>query len=250
MGSLVTPSALAAPTCIDSNNQCEPNKLCTFKAQLAEKVFIYQTLLRNSQVTKRRRGMKREGIRYDGALYDAAMSEAERDFPNASADEQAVRAGQIFNQKLREYVEMNFKLPTCSGGGQLDRSLLPKPGYTGMITDEHCRVWVKFEGGEYSPDGFGANDATSCQEFYDRDRAHEIIHQRSCEAAEAKGKELHSISELIEDEIAAYRHSVRLSQAYVRLLSIECSSQPNPMQQKARAKRVQDLLGPYLKKGG
>jgi hypothetical protein len=119
-----TPAALAAPTCIDSDNPCEPNKLCTFKAQLAEKVFIYQTLLRNSQVTKRSPRGRREGIRYDGKLYDASVSEARRDFPDASASEQAIKAGQIFNEKLRDYAEKNFVLPTCSGMAQLDRSLV------------------------------------------------------------------------------------------------------------------------------
>lgn len=244
-----TPAALAAPTCIDSDNPCEPNKLCTFKAQLAEKVFIYQTLLRNSQVTRRSPRGRREGIRYDGKLYDAAVSEAKKSFPNDSAADQAVKAGQIFNEKLREYAEKNFVLPTCSGMAQLDKSLLPKAGYSGMSTDENCRVWVNYLGGEYEPAGFGSSDKTSCQEFYDRDRAHEVIHQRSCEAAKKKGKNLHSIDALIEDEVKAYAHSVRLSLAYVRLLSIECSAMPNPADQKARAKRVQDLLGPYLSKG-
>ena len=84
-----TPAALAAPTCIDSDNPCEPNKLCTFKAQLAEKVFIYQTLLRNSQVTRRSPRGRREGIRYDGKLYDAAVSEAKKSFPNDSAADPA-----------------------------------------------------------------------------------------------------------------------------------------------------------------
>jgi hypothetical protein len=244
-----TPAALAAPTCIDSDNPCEPNKLCTFKAQLAEKVFLYQTLLRNSQVTKNRFKGRREGIRYDGKLYDAAWSEARRDFPDDSKAEQAVKAGQIFNQKLREYVGKNFVIPKCSGTAMLDRSLLPKAGYGGMTTDENCRVWVNYEGGEYDPGGFGANDKTSCQEFYDRDRAHEIIHQRNCEAAKKSGKDQHAIDALIEEEITAYAHSVRLSLAYVRVLSIECSAEPNPDDQKARAKRVEDLLGPYLNKG-
>jgi hypothetical protein len=245
---MFTHSAAAAPSCLSSSNACESDKLCTFKASLAEKTFIYETLLRNSQVTKKMRGQKRNGVRYDGALYDASLNEAKERFPNDSPADQKVKAGQIFQTKLREYVEKNFKVPTCSSG-QLDRSLLPKAGYTGMETDEHCRIWVKFEGGQYNVDGFGSEDKTSCQEFYDRDRAHEVIHQRSCEAAKRRNKHLHSIDDSIEDEIRAYRHSVRLTQAYVRLLSIRCSSKPNPADQKKRAKRIQDLLGPYLKKG-
>lgn len=73
--------------------------------------------------------------------------------------------------------------------------------------------------------------------------------RRSCQVAKAKGKDLHSINAMIEDEIAAYAHSVRLSQAYVRLLSIRCSAEPDPKQQQQRAKRVQDLLAPYLNRG-
>jgi hypothetical protein len=231
---------------MDESNQCEPDKLCTIKAQLAEKVFLYQMYLKNSQVTKRRG--KRDGIRYDGTLYDASVKEAQDAFPNASAAEQMVKAGQIFQEKMRRYAEENFKVPTCGMNGMLQRSLLPKNGYNGMFTDEHCRVRVNFEGGDYDPEGFGSSH-TSCQEFYDRDRAHEVIHQQSCKAAQRQGKDLHSINAMIEDEIAAYAHSVRLSQAYVRLLSIRCSAEPDPNQQKARAERVQDLLAPYLGRG-
>jgi hypothetical protein len=249
VAALFSHRATAAPSCLETSNACESDKLCTFKASLAEKKFIYETLLRNSQVTKKARGQKRDGVRYDGELYDASLKEAKERFPKDSAAEQKVKAGQIFQTKLREYVTKNFKLPTCDKG-KLDRSLLPKAGYTGMETDEHCRIWVKFEGGQYEVDGFGSNDKTSCQEFYDRDRAHEVIHQRSCQAAKRRNTHLHSIDDAIEDEVRAYRHSVRLTKAYVRLLSLRCSSMPNPNEQKKRAKRIQDLLGPYLKKGG
>lgn len=238
--------AQANANCLQNDNQCEPDKLCTFKAQLAEKVFLYQVYLRNSQVT-RRRG-RREGIRYDGSLYEASVTEARTSFPTMSAEQQMVRAGQIFQEKIRKYAEDNFKLPTCTGNAMNQPSLLPKAGYSGAYTDERCQVWIRFEGGQYNPEGFGANDATPCQEFYDRDRAHEVIHQRSCQAAQKSGKNLDHIDNMIEDEIAAYRHSVLLSKAYLRLLSIRCSALPNPAQLKSRAKRVQDLLTPYLKK--
>jgi hypothetical protein len=239
--------AHAAPKCLASDNPCTPNELCTFKAQLAEKVFLYQAYLRNSQVTKRMG--KRDGVRYDGTMYNESISEARSSFPDDSAAEQKVKAGQIFQEKMRKHAQDKFKLPACSSG-TLDKSLLPKAGYGGMFTDERCRIRVNYNGGDYDPEGFGSSDATSCQEFYDRDQAHEVIHQRSCERAAKKGTDLHSIDVTIEDEVASYKHSVKLSQAYVRLLSVQCSSEPDPDKLKARTKRLQDLLGPYLKKGG
>jgi hypothetical protein len=245
--SVPTPEAAAAPQCLKSDNQCSPDKLCTFKVALAEKVLLYQTYLRNSQVTKRRG--KRDGIRYDGRLYDESVSEARAAFPRESAEQQRVRAGQIFQEKIRKYAEDKFKPPACNHGGTFQNNLFPKAGYSGMYTTEACQVRVRFEGGEYDPGGFGANDATSCQEFYDRDRAHEVIHQRRCQAAKDRGMpQTFAIDELIEEEILAYEHSVRLTHAYVRLLSIQCSSQATPDEIQARTKRVQDLLAPYLTK--
>lgn len=240
------PTAVAAPQCLKTENQCDPDKLCTFKASLLEKVIIYQAYLRNSQVTKRRG--KRDGVRYDGTMYNESVSEARRDYPRESAEEQMVRAGQIFQAKMRKYAAERYKDPVCKNG-TVRNSFFPKAGYTGMSTDEHCRVFVSFEGGQYDPAGFGANDATSCQEFYDRDRAHEIIHQRRCEAAKARGKpQTLAIDELIEEEIIGYEHSVRLTNAYVRLLSLQCSSEASPDDLRARAERIQQLLGPYISK--
>src|SRR5262245_36586417 len=77
-------AAEAAPTCLKTDNQCDPNKLCTFKNELAGKVFLYQTLLRNSQITRNSPGHKREGIRYDGTLYDEAVAEAVAAYPKES----------------------------------------------------------------------------------------------------------------------------------------------------------------------
>jgi hypothetical protein len=239
--------ARANATCMQNDNKCEPDKLCSFKAALAEKVFIYEAYLRNSQVTKRKG--KREGIRYDGTLYDASLQEAHDSFPNATGDDLLEKAGQIFQEKIRKYAEDNFKMPTCTGGAMVNSALFPKAGYTGAETDTHCQVWFKYEGGQYAPAGFGANDATPCQEFYDRDLAHEMIHKASCEQAKTTGKNLHRIDNMIEDEIAAYRHSVLLTKAYLRLLSIRCSSLPNRDALKTRAMRIQNLLAPYLKKG-
>jgi hypothetical protein len=245
--SVPTPEAAAAPQCLKTSNQCSPDKLCTFKAALAEKVLLYQTYLRNSQVTKRRG--KRDGVRYDGRLYDESVNEARRDFPRESREEQMVRAGQIFQEKIRAYVNDKYKTPACNHGGTFQRNLFPKAGYTGMYTTEQCAVRVRFEGGEYDPAGFGANDATSCQEFYDRDRAHEVIHQRRCQAAKDRGMpQTFAIDSMIEEEVLAYEHSVRLTHAYVRLLSIQCSAQATPDELQSRAKRIQDLLAPYLAK--
>src|ERR1700712_2332672 len=84
--------ASANATCLDNDNKCEPEKLCTFKVQLAEKVFLYQAYLRNSQVTKKLG--RREGIRYDGSLYDQSVAEARQSFPNDSPATQMVKAGQ------------------------------------------------------------------------------------------------------------------------------------------------------------
>jgi hypothetical protein len=239
--------ASANANCMESDNQCDPDKLCTFKAALAEKVYLYQAYLRNSQKTKRMG--RREGIRYDGKLYDASLAEARTSFPNAMGDELLEKAGQIFQEKIRKDAETNFKMPTCTGNAMPKLSLFPKPGYTGAYTTDRCQVFFKYNGGEYPPAGFGASDSTPCQEFYDRDLAHEMIHKASCEAAQASGKNLHRIDNMIEDEIAAYRHSVWLTKAYVRLLSIRCSKLPNRDQLKLRAQRIQDLLNPYLKRG-
>lgn len=236
----------AAPECLKNDNPCQPDKLCSFKAALAEKVLLYQLYLRNSQVTKRRGS--REGVRYDGDLYDTSMSEAQTAFPKETAAQQRVRAGQIFQEKIRKYASDHFKLPACKTGS-VDLSLFPKKGYSGMNTNEACQVWVNFEGGEYDPATFGSSDQTTCKEFYDRDRAHEVIHQRRCEAAKKRGQaHTFDIDETIEEEIVAYRHSVRLTQAYVRLLSLQCSTQATPDELRKRAQNIENLLTPYFNK--
>jgi hypothetical protein len=129
-------------------------------------------------------------------------------------------------------------------------SLLPKAGYDGMFTNASCVVRANYNKGDYDAETFGDNDATSCKEFYDRDRAHEAIHRKTCTAAKDAGTDLHAIDEMIEDEIKAYEHSVRLSAAYVKLLSIQCSTKRKPSELKARAQRIRDLLAPYENKGG
>jgi hypothetical protein len=244
--SLGLPSALAAPTCLKEEDPCNPEKLCTFKGQLAEKVFLYQTYLRNSQ----RRTGRSQGVRYDGALYNESVAEAKTSFPTDSAAQLAVKAGQIFQEKIRKYAADKFKEPVCKDNAMPDKTLLPKPGYGGMYTDENCVVRANYNKGEYDAESFGSTDATSCKEFYDRDRAHEAIHRKTCLAAKDGDKDLHAIDDMIEDEIKSYEHSVRLSAAYVKLLNIQCSAKRKPSELKARAQRIRDLLAPYEKKGG
>jgi hypothetical protein len=237
-------SADAAQQCIKNDNPCNPDKLCSFKAALAEKVLLYQLYLKNSQAA--RRSGSREGVRHDSTLRDEAISEAQAAFPNETAQQQRVRAGQIFQEKVRKYASDNFRLPACSNGA-VNLELFPKKGYAGMETNEACQVWVNFEGGEYDPAGFGSGDQTTCQEFYDRDRAHEVIHQRRCEIAKKRGQaHTFDIDESIEEEIIAYRHTVRLTQAYVRLLSLQCSARATPDELRKRADKIEKLIGPYL----
>lgn len=247
--SLSAHDAIAAPQCLSNDNPCEPNKLCTFKAALAEKALIYQIYLSNSQKTKA--AEKRDGVRYDGTLYEEAMTEAQSRFPDDSLEEQKEKAARIFQDKVKEKAARDFRRPVCRLGGSVDLSLLPKEGYEGMFTNAGCQIRVNFEGGDYDAATFGANDATSCAEFYDRDRAHEVIHQRRCKAAKERGNtQRESIDGLIEEEVAAYKHSVKLTKAYVKLLAYQCSTQKDPPGLRSRARQIDALLTPYQQRGG
>jgi hypothetical protein len=230
-------TAEAAPPCLGSGNLCEPDKLCTFRVALAEKKFILSIFKRNAPSPRRPNG---------GPLYLAAVQEARTQLPNGTATQRAEQAGANFQEKVRQYAEANFKVPTCSSG-TLDTSLLPKAGYNGMHTTPACQVFVNYNAGDYDPSGFGSGDATSCPEFYDRDRAHEEIHRRACVAG---GAGRLGIDRMIQEEITAYDHSVRLSRAYVRMLSIRCSATATRAQRQTRARDIQQLLSPYLAKGG
>lgn len=239
--------ALAAPECLnDEVGECEPDKLCVFKAELASKVFLYQVYLRNSQVTKKQK--VRDTVRYDGTLYDAAVREANAENPSASAEAKAKRAASLFQDKVEKEAE-KFKADACVNKPENEK-YLSKKGYEGMITDpETCRTWANYQKGESDAQSFASTDTTGCKELYDRDRAHEKIHQLRCEDAKKKSKNNTSIDALIEDEIVAYEHSVRLNLAYVRLLSLKCTSD-NINYIKQRAADIQKRLGPYLSKGG
>jgi hypothetical protein len=239
--------AFAAPSCLnDADAVCEPDKLCVFKAELASKVFLYQVYLRNSQVTKKQG--KRDTVRYDGTLYNAAVSQAESENPSASREQKAKRAASIFQKKVEDEAG-KFKPAECVNKPE-NQKYLPKPGYDGMTTDpETCRSWANFEKGEADAPTFADNDKTGCKELYDRDRAHEKVHQLRCEAAKGKEQNVTGIDAMIEDEIVAYEHSVRLNLAYVRLLSIKCTSD-NLSYIKQRAADVQKRLATYASKGG
>jgi len=55
---------------------------------------------------------------------------------------------------------------------------------------------------------------------------------------------------VIEDEVQAYRNSVIESEAYVKLLTLLCTTSPKPSIRKTRAKTIQTLLRRYATKGG
>lgn len=229
----------AAEDCLGASSQCDPDLLCTFRRELAMKVALYQAYLRNSQKTKQLG--KRDTVRYNGAFYDASMSEARAMLgPTASKDALQETAGRIFQTKMNAYA-MTLPEPTCSRGTVQDAKL-PPSGYGGMETDANCRISVSYEAGDYSPEGFGSSH-TTCKEFYERDHAHELIHQETCQKV-GSATAFH-IDNMIENEVKAYEHSVRLSKAYVELLGIRCSAHPTPWDKLARAAQLIDLLDQY-----
>ena len=231
-------TAAAADPCVGSGNLCEPDKLCTFRAALAEKKFILSVFKSNAPSRRQPNG---------GPLYQAAVQEARTQLPNATPAAQAEQAGANFQEKVRQFAQENFKIPACSTG-TVDLGLLPMDGYNGMHTTPACQVFVNYNYGDYDPSGFGSSHPTACPEFFDRDRAHEEIHRRAC-AAGGSGSRM-AIDRMIQEEITAYDHSVRLSRAYVRLLSIRCSATATRAQRQTRARAIQQLLAPYLAKGG
>lgn len=248
-GLALTPvAARAAPRCLQADDPCDPDKLCTFKFELAAKEFVHQTYLANSQKTKK--AGKRDGVRYRGDLYNAALAEARAAAPNATATQQKEAAAAIFDDKVREKLNSPaFRPPPCRPdlGGEVNDALRPKPGYGGMSTNAQCQVFANFEAGEADAASFGSNDPTQCVEFYDRDRAHEAIHKKRCEAKNPP-PDRNTIDGHIEEEIEAYKHSVDLSKAYVKLLSFQCSANANPAGLRARAKQIEQLLAPWRAK--
>lgn len=229
--SLPITTAWAADSCLKTDNPCDPDKLCTFAAELAAKKLTYETYRANRNS--------------NGALYREAMAEA-----TGTGAAKLVSAGSKLQDKVAAHVRDAFRPPACTSG-MLDRTLVPKAGYEGMHTDENCNVFADFEAAPADAKSFGSNDATSCPEFYDRDRAHEVIHQQRCIAANKpgyKGKNRFAIDQVAREEMIAYNHSVKLSRAYVRLLSLQCSAARTPEALQARAEKVQQLLAPYAGK--
>ncbi|MFO0724431.1 MAG: hypothetical protein U1E65_11645 [Myxococcota bacterium] len=241
-GSLAAPPARAAPPCLNTDNKCEPDKLCTFEQQLSERIEIRRIYLDAAA---------RKSV--GGRLYQESIAEASQHSPHASPDELAVIAGQIFQEKVPGAAKDVVKIPECKTGtlaATFAPKFLPRPGYEGMFTNASCQVRVNFEAGDYDPEGFGATDPTSCPEFYDRDRAHEAFHKALCDKAKKAGDTKYlSIDRIIRDEIKAYDLSVRLDGAYVRLLSLLCSSTATPELRRNAAERYQRILAPYLSKG-
>ena len=86
-------------------------------------------------------------------------------------------------------------------------------------------------------------------EFYDRDRAHEDIHQQRCNAP-TRTAARESLDGHIEEEIEAYKHSVQLSKAYVKLLAFQCSTRSTPAGLRQRAQQVEQLLAAYRARSG
>lgn len=229
--SLPITTAWAADSCLKTDNPCDPDKLCSFRSELAAKKLIYETYRANRNS--------------NGPLYREAMAEAK-----GTGAAKLVSAGSILQDKVKAHVRATFRDPPCSSG-MLDESLLPKKGYEGMHTDERCNVFAEYQKAPADAKSFGSSDATSCPEFYDRDRAHEVIHQQRCITASKpnyKGKDRFAIDQVAREEMIAYNHSVKLSRAYVRLLSLQCSAARTPEALQARAEKIQQWLAPYVGK--
>jgi hypothetical protein len=259
-GLLPARAARAGATCLDKTMACEPDKICTFKDQLATKVYIYQLYLANSQQTKKTG--TRDTIAYSGDLYDAAVAAARSAAPNSSGDALKESAGSFFQDMVRAKANARFSKALKCSSGKVDPTLLPvaqklvpgttdqkTPEYEGMHTTAACQIFVTFEKGEYDAESFGKAD-TVCQEFYDTDYTHEVIHQLECKDNKTARhpKNILAIDDMIEAEIRSYEHSVRLLQAYVRLLAIRCSPEAMPAEVQARIDRIEQLVGPYLKR--
>jgi hypothetical protein len=237
-------SAWGRESCLKNSTGCDPEMLCSFKAEYYSKLAAYTAYVQNAPSTKKNKSF--EGIRYNGQVYKQAMDEAKRQNPQAKPAQLKELAGSIFQELIAEKVRSEFKLPECEGSA-IKPELHPKQGYNGMYTDSRCQVWVNFEEGQIDPNGFGSGH-TTCPEFYRRDLAHEKIHQKLCLAAQAKGHQTQreSIDQLIEEEIAAYKHSVQLSQAYMQFLSLQCStSKKAPEKALKKMKKINSLLEKY-----
>lgn len=241
-------SSFAGPRCLKDRNPCDPDLLCTFKAQWYSKVFLYVATTMNDQA---RKGKKpKDGYYYDGALYDASMAQATQENSGSTASQINEAAGQIFEKKLEKFALSSFEMPRCELNGRYDTTRSPPEGYQGMSTDSDCKVTVKYYGHHYDPATFGQN-GTTCEEFYEADYAHEQIHVKACQAAK-KGhvKDHFSINVLVKEEATAYKHSMQLAEARYRYLLSQCSDKyPNQENARTQYKKMNDLLKGYESRG-
>jgi hypothetical protein len=256
-----TSPSQAAQQCVTPDGTCDLNKLCTFRAMREGNQFVYQIYLANSPATNRAPKHRLDGVTYRGDLYDEALTQARASKPNASEQEIRELAGAnlqtlVSNFAMKMVEEGKFKPTTCADDAAIVANLLPKNGsvnYTGMETDQDCRVWAKYLGGRYDAPTFGSNDATTCVEFYNMDRAHEEHHRRGCVESKQRQEQGQQTKHwdtdgVIADELKAYRLSMDLAAAHIKLLAYQCSTRRNQRGLTARAKALQDLMDKYAVK--
>lgn len=241
--------AFSNPQCLKDKNPCDPDLLCTFKAEWHSKVFLYIATIMNDPA---RKGKKpKDGYYYDGNLYEQSMELARAQNPGANLETIKRAAGPIFEDKLRIFAYSTFELPECDLKGKYDKERSVPEGYEGMFTDKDCKVWVSYYGGQYDPKTFGKN-GTACEELYTRDYAHEQIHVKACERFKKKGQIDHSfnIDILVKEEAAAYKHTMKLSEAHYRYLLAQCSDKiPNQEKTRKQFKNISDLLKGFETRG-
>ncbi len=226
-------NAFAGQDCIKEKNPCDPNLLCTFKAEWHSKALLYVIYATNDPS---RKGHKSEdGITYGGTYYDSSMKEANND---------KQKAADIFQDKVKKIAPSLFEMPKCELNGKIDDVRRVKDGYSGMHTDEKCTVHVDYNGGDYDPGSFGSSDHV-CNEFYTRDFNHEQIHRKACKAIKNQrdADKRMEIAGMISEEIQAYKNSMKLNEAYYKLLMAQCSDQfPNQESVRNQTKTINDLL--------
>lgn len=238
--------SFGGPNCFDQTKSCDPDLLCTFKAEYYGKLVGSIAYTMNDVRTKKKKNGI-EGVRYDGSIRQESIDEAIKNNPNDSKSEQLEKAGQIFQQKIAKQIQKSYSDPICQHGGKINNSKAPPEGYQGMTTTEDCQIKVVYYDSEYPTEPF-IHNGSACFEFYERDMAHEKIHQKRCEAAKkVKNSPRFQIDNLIAEETDAYRHSVQLSEAYMKFLNLQCSSKlKDPKGIKKTMNKINNLLKPYL----
>lgn len=249
MSLVLSQSILASTQCLKERNPCNPDLLCTFKAEWYSKVFTYISVVINDPT---RKGTKpKDGYYYDGNLYELSMAQARAEHPGAKLDEIKRAAGPIFEDKLEKFVLSTFEMPKCSYGGKLDDVRRTPEGYNGMYTDASCNIFVDYYKEPYDPGTFGQG-GTACEELYTRDYTHELIHKRACKLFEKRGQAANrfNIDILVKEEAKAYENSMKLSEAQYRFLLAQCSDK-SPHQDEARRQlqNINNLLQGFETRG-